>query len=90
MQWQTINCSILKAHCWNDEYVVYNPLSGDTHILDKHAADMLSALQSSSSDVLSLAHRLSGKWCCDIDAVLLEEIEAALFDMHALSLVEPI
>ncbi|WP_334186731.1 HPr-rel-A system PqqD family peptide chaperone [Noviherbaspirillum sp.] len=90
MQWQIINGSKLNARCWNDEFVVYNPLSGDTHILSRRASDMLLALQSSASDVLSLAQVLSGRWCCEIDAALLEEIEAALFDMQALSLVEPL
>lgn len=90
MQWQIINGSDLKTRCWNDEFVVYNPLSGDTHILNKRAADLLFALRSAASDVLSLAQLLSCKWRCDIDAAFLEEIEATLFDMQALSLVEPI
>lgn len=90
MQWQIIRGSDLKTRCWNDEFVVYNPLSGDTHILNQRAADTLFALQSSASDVLSLAQSLSDKWRCAIDAAFLEEIEATLFDMQALSLVEPI
>ena len=88
MQWRLIGNDALQFRSWNDECVVYNTLSGDTHILETRAAEILFALQQGPLDMLSLAQLLAGKWQCETDQTFLDELETALSDMHALSLVE--
>lgn len=88
MQWRIIGDSALQFRSWNDEFVVYNALSGDTHLLEESAAQILLALQRAPSDVLSLAQLLAATWQCEPNDDLLREIEMVLSDMHALSLVE--
>jgi PqqD family protein of HPr-rel-A system len=88
MQWRALEDNALRFQSWNDEVVVYNTLSGDTHILDKPAVQILQALQRTPSDVLSLAQLLAATWQCETSDDLLREIEMVLSDMHTLSLVE--
>ena len=90
MLWQIICDGALQFRSWNGEFVVYHALSGDTHILEEASMQLLLELQQKPSDVLSLARQLAGKWQCELDDDLVQEIEMALTDMHALSLVERI
>lgn len=88
MLWRIIGDDVLQFRSWNDEFVVYHALSGDTHILEESAAQLLQELQRTPSDVLSLARRLADRWQCELNDDLLQEIDMVLTDMHALSLVE--
>jgi PqqD family protein of HPr-rel-A system len=88
MQWRVIGDSALQFRSWNGEFVVYNSLSGDTHILEESTAQILLVLQQTPSDMLSLAQLLARMWECELCDDFLLEIEMVLSDMHTLSLVE--
>lgn len=88
MQWRLIGNDVLQFRSWNDECVVYNTLSGDTHILETRAAEILFSLQEGALNMLSLAQLLADKWRCETSQIFLDELETVLLDMHALSLVE--
>lgn len=88
MQWRIIADDALQFRHWDDECVVYNSLSGDTHILETTTAEILLALRHGPSDVLSLGQLLADKWQCELNQVFLDELEMTLSDMQALSLVE--
>jgi len=88
MLWRVIGDDALQFRSWDGEFVVYNALSGDTHILEEAAAQLLLALQRAPADVLSLARLLADQWQCELNDEFLREIDMALTDMHALSLVE--
>ena len=88
MQWRIIDDDALQLRFWDGEFVVYNALSGDLHILDEQAAQVLQALQHKPSDVLSLAQLLAKEWQCEPSDDLLHEIEMTMSDMQALALVE--
>ena len=88
MQWRIIDENALQLRFWEGEFVVYNALSGDLHILDDQAADILQALQQAPSDVLSLVQHLAVEWQCEPSDDLLREIEMTMSDMQALALVE--
>lgn len=90
MQWRIIDDDALQLRSWDGEFVVYNALSGDLHILDEQAAQILQALQHKPSDVLSLAQRFAAEWQCEPSDDLLHEIEMTMSDMQALALVERI
>lgn len=88
MHWRIIDENALQLRFWDGEFVVYNALSGDVHVLDERAAHILQALQQAPADVLSLAQRFAKEWQCEPSDDLLQEIEMTVSDMHALALVE--
>jgi PqqD family protein of HPr-rel-A system len=88
MQWRIIDEDALQLRFWDCEFVVYNALSGDIHVLDDRAARILQVLQQAPADVLSLVQRFAKEWQCEPDDDLQREIEMTVSDMHALALVE--
>ena len=48
----------LRHRGWQDEHVVYNDLSGDTHLLSSAAWELLAALQQQPLATLELAEQL--------------------------------
>lgn len=88
MRWRTVGGNALHLKSWDGELVVYNALSGDLHVLDDQAAQILQALQQTPSDVLSLTQRLAEQWQCEPSDDLQREIEMTMSDMQALALVE--
>jgi len=88
MQWRTLSDDAFLFHDWDDEVVIYDALSGDTHIIDTTAAQILQALQQSPSDVPNLAQLLAVQLQCEPGDELNQDIESVLSDMAALSLVE--
>lgn len=88
LQWRIIDDDALEFRRWDDEVVVYNGLSGDTHLLDASTAEILLALRHTRLDMLSLAQLLARKWQCEPTPDFLDELEMTLSNMHALSLVE--
>lgn len=45
LRWRLVPGQLLRARQWDDEVVVYNDLSGDTHLIDAAAMAILRALQ---------------------------------------------
>lgn len=43
--WQLVPGQSLRHRGWDDEFVVYNDLSGDTHLLGADAMDLLRLLK---------------------------------------------
>lgn len=87
-RWRTIRDDAFLFRAWDDEVVVYDALSGDTHIIDATAARILQALQQAPSDVPTLAQLLAMQLQCEPGEELNHDIESVLSDMAALSLVE--
>jgi PqqD family protein of HPr-rel-A system len=73
---------------WEDEAVLYNDLSGSTHLLDGATLDLLHALRPAPADAATLAARLAGQSDAGDD-----DLPALIDDMLAslarLDLVEP-
>ena len=77
--WRLTPGQALLRYGWDGEYVLYNDLSGDTHLLTATACTLLERLQGApaSHGALALA--------CAIDAGTAESL---LIDLEQLSLVE--
>lgn len=88
MRWRTIRDDAFLFRAWDDEVVIYNSLSGDTHIIDRTAAQILQTLQQTPSDVGTLAQLVAAELQCEPGDELSQDIESVLSDMAALSLVE--
>ena len=77
--WRLTPGQALLRYGWDGEYVLYNDLSGDTHLLTATACTLLAQLQAApaSHGALALA--------CALDAGAAESL---LIDLEQLSLVE--
>jgi len=65
---------------WDGEAVLYNDLSGSTHLLDGAAIDVLQALRRHPADAATLAAGLAGQFEADPDelSVMIEDMLAGL------------
>lgn len=83
--WQVIPGQDLRQWGWDDEYVVYNNLSGDTHLLSGDAMQVLLALRAAPADAATLAASLQEPGTeADISAAVSE----ILSELDKLSLIE--
>lgn len=78
----------LHFRSWDDEYVVYHALSGDTHLLGKAAAHILMALQQAASDTQSLSNSLASMMGVRTSAEFRLEMNRILTDLNKLALIE--
>jgi PqqD family protein of HPr-rel-A system len=90
MKWRVISNDALHFRSWDDEVVVYNSLSGDTHLLGSTAAQILLNLQEAPSDAASLAESLAPFFQIAPGADLPLQIGELLADLNALALIERI
>lgn len=77
--WRLKPGQALLSHGWDGEYVLYNELSGDTHLLTGMAFRPLRQLQATPNTTAALAQS------CGSDE---EEIDSLLADLELLALVE--
>ena len=86
--WRLVPGQSLNCREWDGEVVLYNDVSGSTHLLDGAALDVLQALRAGPLDAAGLAERLGDH----IDAED-GDLSALIADMLAalarLDLVEP-
>jgi len=80
----------LHWQSWDDEFVVYNSGSGDTHLLDVVAAEALQSLERESANLLELARKVAASLEIKLDDKLSAYLERLVPDFHRLGLVERI
>lgn len=73
---------------WNDGPVVFNALSGNTHLLNPTAAMVLQALEQQPANALDLAHQLASQIQVDPDQELTAQVETLLSNLDELGLIE--
>lgn len=92
MKWQIIssNQETLYLHSWdNKEYVVYNSLTGDTHLLNLTAGQLLLKLKQSPTDTVSLANLVAPPTSqAELGEQHKLEIEHILEELSTLNLIE--
>ncbi|NNG24194.1 HPr-rel-A system PqqD family peptide chaperone [Telluria aromaticivorans] len=85
--WRVIPGQLLVHRCWDDEAVLYNDLSGATHLLGPAALCVLEALRGGPAPDTALSAALLDEF--EIDPSLLHEELAGLLDSLArLDLIE--
>jgi PqqD family protein of HPr-rel-A system len=85
--WRVVPGQLLACREWDGEAVLYNDLSGNTHLLDGAAIDVLQALRAAPLDAAALAGRLAERFGATPDE-LGAEIEDMLAELARLDLVE--
>ncbi|MBZ2206117.1 HPr-rel-A system PqqD family peptide chaperone [Massilia soli] len=84
--WRVVPGQALRQRGWDDDYLVFNNLSGDTHLLDGGAMQLLLAVAQSPGSAASLAERL--RLALGLDQQEIDEIPAMLDELRALALIE--
>jgi PqqD family protein of HPr-rel-A system len=79
--WRVVPGQQLTCRSWDGEYVLYNSLSGDTHLLGEAALRVLRSLDGRPASAPGLAALLGEH---------LEDTAGLLADLRALHLVEPV
>ncbi|MEO8407882.1 MAG: HPr-rel-A system PqqD family peptide chaperone [Oxalobacteraceae bacterium] len=87
MKWRAISSS-KNLCCWNGEFVVFNGLSGDTHLLSEFAGQVLLKLQQAPLDAASLYTLFSAIPKDDSEQELGLQIDDILADLDSLLLIE--
>ena len=84
--WRTSDS--IHWHSWQDGFVVYHPLTGDTHLLGKAAAHILVALQQSTADTRSLSLSLADMMEVSTSTEFMKQMNQILTDLDTLALIE--
>jgi PqqD family protein of HPr-rel-A system len=84
--WRIVPGQALKHRVWGEECVVYNNLSGSTHLIEASALQVLLALRPSMLDEAALTALLCAELELQADEAV--HIPALLADLQALELIE--
>lgn len=90
MKWQAISPQSLHTRAWDDEVVVYDALSGNTHLLGQAAASLLAALVQAPGDVAALARTLGHHWSDLATEEAHAHVEAMLAELAGIALIAPV
>ena len=86
--WRLIPGAAPVIHSWDGDYVVFAPLSGDTHILDITGGEVLQALLAGPETADSIHRRLAALLELPADATLAEQVDGMLENLDELGLIE--
>lgn len=92
--WKLAHDEAIECRHWDDEWVVYNKLTGDLHVVNARAILLLRRLEHGPADANDLAAALRRASPAMADGWMIDgsvsDIEAMLEAMHACTLVEPV
>ena len=80
----------LLTKSWQDGVVVYNLDSGNTHLLNPIAGQVLKLLANAPADATTIARQLAGQIDLDSDPELDYNVASLLNHLDSLGLIEPI
>lgn len=89
MLWAPASPGDLIFRAWSDEgeAVLFNPVSGDTHLVDDLGIELLRLLQQEPQEVVTLAGKLS-VFFQDVDSVgIADHVDATLRSFQHLGIV---
>ena len=78
----------LRWRLWDDEFVIYCPISGNTHLLDQLTGQILKCLEKSPGSNLELASLFSREFDLEFNAELVKSVEDRLSKLCDLNLIE--
>lgn len=88
MKWRLPQGGMLKLKSWNEEAVVYNISTGETHLLGALAAELLASLQRAPATTDELIASLTTSFHLDDVEELEAQVADVLEDLRALTLIE--
>jgi len=87
-KWQVAAENELLFRSWDDEFVVYNGATGDTHLLGLIAAQVILKLQQTPADAVNLAEWVAPLQQIEPDDEFVLFIEQILTDFDSLGIIE--
>jgi PqqD family protein of HPr-rel-A system len=87
MVWKALAFS---SKAWADDVVVFNIVSGTTHLLNSVAAKILSVLKEQSSSEQEVSEKIAAENQIDSDKEILERVQPVLNTLNDLGLIEPV
>ncbi|MGX4641077.1 HPr-rel-A system PqqD family peptide chaperone [Massilia sp. SYSU DXS3249] len=89
ISWRLVPGQHLLHRCWDGECVLYNDLTGDTHLVDAFTLELLELLGAAPRPAGALAAALGAlEEHPDVDAALDDPLAELLADLAALHLIE--
>jgi PqqD family protein of HPr-rel-A system len=88
LTWQLRAGQQLRMVAGNDESVIYNDYSGETHLLSAIAVSMLRHLKKTQANFPSISTFLASEWEFESDEELRQTAHALLAELDGLSLIE--
>ncbi|TCS38584.1 PqqD family protein of HPr-rel-A system [Paucimonas lemoignei] len=90
MKWQVSFPQTLHVKRWDDEAIVYDAQSGNTHLLGAVATEVLAELLASPQDADSLTAMLFPEEANQTGDNAKESLEAILSQLAGISLISPV
>jgi PqqD family protein of HPr-rel-A system len=88
LAWQLRAGQQLRMLAGNDESVIYNDYSGETHLLSAIAVSILQHLKAIPANLPSISTFLASEWEFESDEELRRTAHALLAELDGLSLIE--
>jgi len=86
--WKIAAAAPLPMRCWDGDYVVYNPSSGDTHVLDIVTGEVLKAIVAGATLRAELRARFAAFLEVPADARLDAQLDVVLAALEGIGLIE--
>ena len=87
--WKISGGEELLLRYWEGDYVVYNPLSGSTHVLDILTGEVLKAIRAGRGRTSDLCQRTAEFLEVPNDAGVADNVHEILAQLDELGLIEP-
>jgi PqqD family protein of HPr-rel-A system len=88
-RWGVPDANALAWRVWDDEFLVYNTASGQTHHLNLLAGEALRSLETEAADVCELIRRLANQFEIARDSPPLQVMDRLIHDLAELGLIAP-
>jgi PqqD family protein of HPr-rel-A system len=86
--WKIWGSGELPVRCWEGDYVVYNPLTGSTHVLDIVTGEVLKEIGTGSGRESALCQRVAEFLEVPNDAGVAIHVREILAQLDDLGLIE--
>lgn len=90
MKWQVIAPDALHTRAWDNEVVVYETTSGNTHLLDAVTAQVLATVAHAPADTAAIAQTLADLWPEAPAERVHEQVDVILAELAGISLIMPV
>jgi len=88
--WRVPIAGTLPLKYWNGDYVVYNPLTGSTHVLDIVAGEVLKVIMAAPATSRELCRHVAEFLEISNDLRTADNVDAVLAALDELGLIEPV
>jgi len=88
-RWTVPDANALVWRIWDDEFLIYNTASGQTHHLNLLAGEALRSLAAAAASVRELVSRLADEFAIAEDSPPLQMTDRLICELDKLGLIAP-